>query len=163
MHAPDVVNRVGPQARCRMTGDLSFWVLLAGLCAAMAVLMVCRAHWYALIDVMHRAPHDLLLRLDWPRQHPFDVPCAEGDCAARRFPVRRLRVRVMLFGLPQPDLCPPAALRHAQAFRAWGAVLLAALVTVSVVAVSAVMLGLAALLLAIEYGRTPGWPKEVSP
>jgi len=139
-----------------------FWALLGGLCAAMAVLLLCRGHWFALLDTMHRCPSDLLRRLDWPREHPFDVP-GPGSAATRKFPVRRLRTRVMLFGLPRPDLCPPSACRHARAFRLWGALLLGGLLAAAVLLVSPAVLILAAGLLAVEYIRTARWQKQEAP
>jgi hypothetical protein len=141
-----------------MTG-LVFWLLLGGLCAAMAVLMVCRGHWFAMTDAMHRAPHDLLQRLDWPREHPFDVP-DPANAGARKFPVRQLRARVILFGLPHPELCPPAARRHARAFRLWGAVLLAGLVAVAAWALTPMVVIVALCLYGCGLILTPRWPKE---
>jgi len=142
----------------------AFWALLGGLGTAMGVLMACRSHWFALLDAMHRCAPDVLRALDWPREHPFDVPDpANLDPAARKFPVRRLRVRVMLFGLPHPARCPPAARRHARAYRAWGALLLAGLLGLAVVMVSPVVLILAAGLLALEYSLTARWPKQEVP
>lgn len=142
-----------------MTGGAAFWVLLGGLSVAVAVMLLCRAHWFALLGVMYHAPHDLLQRLGWPREHPFDLR-DPANPKARKFPKRRLRSRVMFLGLPRPDLCPPAAQRHARAFRLWGALLLALLLSVAAWAISPMVFPVALGLYVCGYAFTPKWHEE---
>ena len=140
-----------------MSGAAIIWVLICGLTGAMLLLVVCRGHWYALLDVMHRLGPDALIQLDWPREHPFDVPDPNTP-DARKFPVRRTRARVLLFGLPAPHLCPPAARQYARRFRLWAVLFLAVLAGAAVVLVSPAILGILGVLGVVQYLMTPRWP-----
>lgn len=141
-----------------MSGDPGFWLLLSGLVAAMIIMLTCRAHWYALLDAMHRIGPGMQDRLGWPREHPFNLPGLDRKPVTRKFPARRIRAQVMLRGLPCPELCPPAARAHARAFRLWGAVLLAELVVLGMIVISPWALVLAAALAALRYAMVPRWP-----
>lgn len=134
-----------------MTG-VSLILVLAGLGVALGALVIARTHWFALIDIMHRLPSDTLARLDWPPEPPLTLGRTPTG-----FPVRRLRLRVLLRGMPDAVLCPPAALNHARAFRLWAAALLAGLGCAGALIAPVASIAIAGLALA-GYLLARPWP-----